>query len=205
VENCVAHNGSIIPVPGRDIFVQSWYQGGISVIDFTDSARPVEIAFFDRGPIAADELVHGGFWSSYWYNGRIYATEIARGLDVFALAPSQYLTANEIAAAALADEGETFNPQQQFPIAWPDHPVVGLAYVDQLQRSGRVAPAVLAELRAALTSANARLASNGRDPALASRLDTLARSLAASGADATAQKRVTALRETLKGIAARLR
>ena len=99
-ENCVAHNGSIVPVPGRDIMVQAWYQGGISVWDFTDSAAPVEIAYFDRGPIDAEELALGGYWSSYWYDGRIYATEIARGLDVFALQPSEFLTANEIAAAA---------------------------------------------------------------------------------------------------------
>ncbi|MGB0361367.1 MAG: LVIVD repeat-containing protein, partial [Endozoicomonas sp.] len=101
-ENCVAHNGSIIPVPGRDIFVQAWYQGGISVIDFTDSANPVEIAFFDRGPISDEHLITGGFWSAYWYNGKIYGTEIVRGLDVLALTPSDYLSANEIAAAGLA-------------------------------------------------------------------------------------------------------
>ncbi len=104
-ENCVAHNGSIIPVPGRDIFVQAWYQGGISVIDFTDSANPVEIAYFDRGPYMDDELITGGFWSVYWYQGKIYGTEIVRGLDVLALLPSEYLTENEIAAAVLADQG----------------------------------------------------------------------------------------------------
>lgn len=204
-QNCVAHNGSVIPVPGRDIFVQSWYQGGISIVDFTDSARPVEIAYFDRGPISGDELVHGGFWSSYWYNGRIYGTEIARGLDVLALTPSQYLTQNEIAAAALASQGERFNPQQQFPVTWPDHPVVALAYVDQLQRSGGVAPATLAGLRQALAEANSRVASGAKDPALAARIDGLADSLGTAGTDANAQKRVAALRVTLKGIAAKLR
>ena len=96
VENCVAHNGSIVPVPGRDIFVQSWYQGGISVIDFTDSANPIEIAYFDRGPIDAERLVVGGFWSSYWYKGKIYGTEIIRGIDVLTLLPSEYLSENEI-------------------------------------------------------------------------------------------------------------
>ena len=101
-ENCVAHNGSIIPVPGRDIFVQAWYQGGISVIDFTDSANPVEIAYFDRGPVDKDQLVTGGHWSAYWYNGHIYATEIVRGIDVLALEPSAFLTAEEIAAAKAA-------------------------------------------------------------------------------------------------------
>ncbi|WBY16776.1 DUF305 domain-containing protein [Erythrobacteraceae bacterium WH01K] len=120
-ENCVAHNGSIIPVPGRDIFVQAWYQGGISVIDFTDSANPVEIAYFDRGPVDEDQLVTGGYWSAYWYNGRIYGTEITRGLDVFALEPSEFLTAEEIAAAEAAQyEGGVFNPQTQTQVTWPD-------------------------------------------------------------------------------------
>ncbi|MGB3797070.1 MAG: DUF305 domain-containing protein [Alteraurantiacibacter sp.] len=118
-ENCVAHNGSIIPVPGRDIFVQAWYQGGISLIDFTDPANPFEIGYFDRGPIDDDQLVTGGYWSAYWYNGRIYATEIARGIDVFALEPSEHLTAEEIAAAQAASyQGNMFNPQTQYPVEW---------------------------------------------------------------------------------------
>ena len=118
-ENCVAHNGSIIPVPGRDLFVQSWYQGGISVMDFTDAENPIEIAFFDRGPISDKQLVVGGFWSSYWYNGRIYGTEITRGIDVFALEPSEFLTAEEIAAAEAASyEGGRFNPQTQTEVTW---------------------------------------------------------------------------------------
>ena len=118
-ENCVAHNGSIIPVPGRDLFVQSWYQGGISVMDFTDSANPKEIAFFDRGSISDKQLVVGGFWSSYWYNGRIYGTEITRGIDVFALEPSEHLTAAEIAAAEAASYANTrFNPQTQTQVTW---------------------------------------------------------------------------------------
>ncbi|HEY7896018.1 MAG TPA: hypothetical protein VIC24_14045, partial [Gemmatimonadaceae bacterium] len=91
-ENCVAHNGNLVPVPGRDIMVQGWYQGGISVFDFTDSAKPVEIAFFDRGPIDATQLMTGGFWSAYWYNGQIYGSEIARGIDLFRLTPSEYLS-----------------------------------------------------------------------------------------------------------------
>ena len=117
-ENCVAHNGSIIPVPGRDIFVQAWYQGGISIMDFTDAKNPKEIAYFDRGPIDKDQLVIGGYWSAYWYKGRIYATEIVRGVDVFALNPSEFLTADEIAAAETADQGGVFNPQTQFPVTW---------------------------------------------------------------------------------------
>ncbi len=132
-ENCVAHNGSIIPVPGRDIFVQSWYQGGISVMDFTDSSNPIEIAFFDRGPISDEQLVVGGYWSSYWYNGRIYGTEITRGIDVFALEPSQYLTAEEIAAAEAASfEGTRFNPQTQTQVTW-DEDVIEAA---EASRSG---------------------------------------------------------------------
>ena len=138
-ENCVAHNGSIIPVPGRDIFIQAWYQGGISVIDFTDSTNPIEIAYFDRGPIHEKELLTGGFWSVYYYQGAIYGTEIARGLDVLKLLPSEFLSANEIAAAALAypamGPSKLFNPQQQIPMAWPDMPIVASAYVDQFERA----------------------------------------------------------------------
>ena len=138
-ENCVAHNGSIIPVPGRDIFIQAWYQGGISVIDFTDSANAIEIAYFDRGPIDEKELLTGGFWSVYYYQGAIYGTEIARGLDVLKLLPSEFLSTNEIAAAALAypamGPSKLFNPQQQIPMAWPDMPIVASAYVDQFERA----------------------------------------------------------------------
>jgi len=125
-ENCVAHNGSIIPVPGRDIFVQAWYQGGVSVIDFTDPANAFEIAYFDRGPINKDQLITGGYWSAYWYNGRIYATEISRGIDVFALEPSEFLSAAEIAAAEAANQGGTFNPQSQYPVTWPQEALTSL-------------------------------------------------------------------------------
>jgi hypothetical protein len=111
-ENCVAHNGSLVPVPGRDIMVQAWYQGGVSVFDFTDSAKPFEIAFFDRGPLDAQRLITGGHWSAYWYNGRIYASEIARGLDVFRLTPSAHLSQKEIEAAEAVRVDE-FNAQHQ--------------------------------------------------------------------------------------------
>ena len=134
-ENCVAHNGTLVPVPGRDIMVQSWYQGGISVFDFTDPANPVEIAFFDRGPYSATESILGGFWSSYWYNGRIYGTEIGRGLDVFRLLPSEHLSQNEIDAANLVRVRE-LNPQNQQRIVWPAHFSVAKAYADQLARGG---------------------------------------------------------------------
>ena len=133
-ENCVAHNGSIIPVPGRDIFVQAWYQGGISVIDFTDADNPVEIAYFDRGPVDEEQLITGGHWSAYWYNGRIYATEIARGLDVFALEPSEFLTAEEIAAAEAAQyPDDVFNPQTQTQVTWPDDVITAV----EASRKGR--------------------------------------------------------------------
>ena len=123
-ENCVAHNGSIIPIPNRDIFVQAWYQGGISIIDFTDSSNPIEIAYFDRGPILKDLLITGGYWSTYFYEGFIYGTEITRGLDVFRLVPSEFITEDEIKAAANAYPAlgsRVFNPQQQIPMAWPEN------------------------------------------------------------------------------------
>ena len=121
-ENCVAHNGSIIPIPNRDIFVQAWYQGGLSIMDFTDSSNPIEIAYFDRGPILKDLLISGGYWSTYYYEGYIYGTEIKRGLDVFKLLPSEYLSKEEISAAANAYPAQgprVFNPQQQVPLVWP--------------------------------------------------------------------------------------
>ena len=121
-ENCVAHNGSIIPIPNRDIFVQAWYQGGLSIMDFTDSSNPVEIAYFDRGPILKDLLISGGYWSTYYYEGYIYGTEIKRGLDVFKLLPSEYLSKEEIIAAENAYPAQgprVFNPQQQIPLVWP--------------------------------------------------------------------------------------
>lgn len=118
-ENCVAHNGSIIPVPGRDLFAQAWYQGGLSVMDFTDSANPKEIAYFDRGPIDAKQMVVGGYWSVYWYRGHLYGTEISRGIDVFKLEPSDFLTKAEIAAAEGAKyEDDRFNPQTQTRVTW---------------------------------------------------------------------------------------
>ena len=204
-ENCVAHNGSIVPVPGRDIFVQAWYQGGISVIDFTDSANPVEIAYFDRGPINAEELVLGGYWSAYWYGGKIYGTEIVRGLDVLSLVPSVYLSENEIAAAVVADQGGVFNPQQQFPVSWPAEPVVARAYLDQLERGEALSESVVAELAAALDRSASQLEGGARDEDLAAELESLAAALEEGSGDAIAKKRQAALAGTLGGIAARLR
>ena len=204
-ENCVAHNGSIVPVPGRDIFVQAWYQGGISVIDFTDSARPVEIAYFDRGPIDAENLVVGGYWSAYWYKDRIYGSEIVRGLDVLALLPSEQLSANEIAAAAAADQGALFNPQQQFRVTWPAEPVVARAYLDQLQRSEAMTPAMAASFGATLDRAASRLQDGARDEDLAATLEAMALALEENAGDRVAARRQAGLAETLNGIAARLR
>jgi uncharacterized protein (DUF305 family) len=204
-ENCVAHNGSIIPVPGRDIFVQAWYQGGISVIDFTDSASPVEIAFFDRGPIDAEDMVLGGFWSAYWYGGRIYGTEIVRGLDVLALLPSEHLSENEIAAATLADQGEVFNPQQQFRVTWPAEPVVGRAYLDQLARDDALDTDSISELTQALDRAEEQLAAGARDRGLARTLERFAATLGDEAGSVIDVRRRSQLAETLDGIAARLR
>ena len=205
-ENCVAHNGSLVPVPGRDIMVQAWYQGGVSVFDFTDSAKPVEIAFFDRGPIDATQLITGGFWSAYWYNGHIYGSEIARGIDVFSLKPSQYLTQNEIDAASLVRSGE-FNPQEQAKISWPASGVVARAYLDQLNRSRAIQPERARALKAALDRADGVRAGNKDAAAAASQLDALAAQLeadaaASSGRDAA---RMRALAATIKGATAKLR
>ncbi len=202
-ENCVAHNGSIIPVPGRDIFVQAWYQGGISITDFTDSANVREIGYFDRGPVDGEQMVLAGYWSAYWYNGRIYGTEIVRGIDVLTLTPSAHLTSNEIQAAMLASQGQTFNPQQQYPVTWPHHPVIALAYLDQLQRTNGLPAATMTSLTRELATARTAIDANRKDAALAGRLETLARGLPAGST--TDARRLTALRDTLRGIAGRLR
>jgi hypothetical protein len=151
-KNCVAHNGSLIPIPGRDIEVQSWYQGGISVMDFTDSAHPVEIAYYDRGAIDPKQLVLGGYWSAYWYNGYIYGSEIARGLDVLKLAPTKLLTQNEIDAANTV-KFDTLNVQNQQKLEWPNKLVVAKAYVDQLERSQALPADQITNLRKAINEA----------------------------------------------------
>ena len=203
-ENCVAHNGSIVPVPGRDIFVQAWYQGGISVIDFTDPNTPTEIAYFDRGPMSDTSFQFGGFWSAYWYQGRIYGTEIARGLDVLELAPSQYLSETELAAARLADQGNTFNPQRQTPVTWPAHPTIARAYVEQLTGSGGLTADAATQLNAALDQALPLIEAGGTDATVAARLRGLAEGLTVTGDDRATTRRASALRETLSGIAVRL-
>jgi hypothetical protein len=151
-ENCVAHNGSLIPIPGRDVKVQAWYQGGISIMDFTDAEHPVEIGYFDRGPIYSNMLVLGGDWSSYWYNGYIYASEIARGLDVFELVPTKNLTQNEIDAAKLVRVSE-LNVQNQRKMEWPRKLVIAKAYIDQLERSHGLPADEIMKLRLAIRNA----------------------------------------------------
>jgi hypothetical protein len=201
-ENCVAHNGSIIPVPGRDIMVQAWYQGGVSVFDFTDSTKPVEIAYFDRGPIDAKNLITGGYWSAYWYNGNIYGAEIARGVDVFRLVPSDHLSQNEI-DAAVAVRMTTFNAQQQPRVVHQPTFIVARAYLDQLNRS----KAIQAARASAIKSAIDRADRNDPDRPSLDQLDSLAGQLeadanAASGHDADTMR---ALAATIKGRVARLR
>jgi len=159
-ENCVAHNGSLVPVPGRDIVVQAWYQGGISIMDFTDPSNPHEIAYFDRGPIDANTLVMGGEWSAYWYNGFVYASEIARGLDILELTPTKNLTQNEIDAAKSVKVAE-LNVQNQQRIVWPNKLVVAKAYVDQLERSKAIDAKQVSELRAAIQSAEGSKLASG--------------------------------------------
>lgn len=206
-ENCVAHNGSLIPVPGRDIMVQAWYQGGVSIFDFTDSAQPFEIAFFDRGPLDAKQLITGGHWSAYWYNGHIYATEIARGLDVFRLRPSEHLSQNEINAAMLAYVDD-FNPQHQRRLTWPPMIVVARAHVDQLLRSKAIEPQRAASIRAALNNADGLRTGQERNArAVLDELDRLAAQLAGEAATAAAgdAMRLRSLADSMTAVTARLR
>jgi len=205
-ENCVAHNGSLIPVPGRDIMAQGWYQGGVSVFDFTDSAHAIEIAFFDRGPIDAKTLITGGYWSAYWYNGYVYGSEIARGIDVFRLTPSEYLSQNEIDAATQV-RSEELNVQEQGRVVWPATPVVARAYLDQLTRGKAIEPERARAVRTALDRADDARSSRGKSQAAIDQLDGLASQLdrdagTAAGRDAA---RMRSLAATLKGIAAKLR
>ena len=195
-ENCVAHNGSLIPVPGRDIEVQAWYQGGISVMDFTDPANPFEIAYFDRGPIDPKMLVLGGEWSAYWYNGYIYGSEIARGLDVFQLTPSKFLTQNEIDAAKTVQVAE-LNVQNQQKIEWPAKLVVAKAYLDQLSRSQALPATRIAELQKAIQSADGSHLSKSSVAKLKRMAPSLEKSAATAKTPADAM-RMHALADVLK-------
>lgn len=195
-ENCVAHNGSLIPVPGRDIKVQAWYQGGISIMDFTDPANPVEIGYFDRGPIDAKMLMLGGSWSAYWYNGRIYSSEIARGLDIFELTPTQNLTQNEIDAANTVRMAE-LNVQSQERTEWPRKLVVAKAYVDQLERSKGLPSDRIAALRQAIQEAESSQLNRKEIGKLKSLAPALEKS-AGQTKNGTDSARLQALAEILK-------
>ena len=181
-ENCVAHNGTLIPIPGRDVMVQSWYQGGISVFDWTDAENPKEIAYFDRGPMDATKLVSGGHWSAYWYNGYIYGSEMARGLDIFELTPSAFLSQNEIDAAKSV-RFEYFNAQEQPKLVWPASFALTRAYLDQLERSNGLAADRLTAVRNDLAAAERMSGQQRKDAlsALVTRLGADARG--AAGAD----------------------
>jgi hypothetical protein len=171
-ENCVAHNGSLIPIPGRDVMVQGWYQGGIDVIDFTDPHHPYEVAYFDRGPVDASKMVTAGFWAGYWYNGHIIASEIARGLDVFELAPNKYLSQNEIDAAKLVHLDQ-FNPQSQPKYTWPAAFPVVRSYLDQLVRGNGLAASRTSAIASQLNAAEAQSGTARRNAlnAIATQLD----------------------------------
>ena len=192
-ENCVAHNGSLIPVPGRDIMVQAWYQGGISVIDFTDTTQPKEIAYFDRGPMSATELTLGGYWSAYWYNGRIVGSEIGRGLDVFDLKPSEFLSQHEIDAAKLV-RMDRFNPQLQTRITWPARFVVARAYLDQLRRGNGLASDRTTAIGKELDRAE-KLAGTSRRTALTKLATSIDRDASAAADSARVRSLAASVRE----------
>jgi hypothetical protein len=194
-ENCVAHNGSLIPVPGRDIMVQAWYQGGVSVFDWTDPANPKEIAFFDRGPMDSTKLVSGGHWSSYWYNGYIYSSEMSRGLDVLELRPSGFLSQNEIDAAKLVRQ-EYFNAQEQRKIVWPPSFVVVRAYLDQLVRGNGLPDERTSAIASELDAAE-RMSGGERSAALT----RLATELESDAQGATDAKRVRMMAEAVRQLA----
>ncbi|MFL5601696.1 MAG: LVIVD repeat-containing protein [Gemmatimonadaceae bacterium] len=161
-ENCVAHNGSLVPIPGRDVMVQAWYQGGVSVFDWTDPRNPREIAYFDRGPVDSTRMASGGSWSAYWYNGSIVSSEISRGLDIFELTPSQYLSQNEIDAAKSV-RYDYLNTQGQPQIVFPPTFALARAYVDQLERSTGLTGARISAIRQALSSAESASGAQRRD------------------------------------------
>ncbi|HKA57180.1 MAG TPA: hypothetical protein VKD28_01070 [Gemmatimonadales bacterium] len=194
-ENCVAHNGNLIPVPGRDIMAQGWYQGGISVLDFTDPAHPTEIAYFDRGPMDSTKLQMAGSWSAYWYNGYIYSSEIGRGLDVLELQPNPLLTQNELDAAKLV-KVDYQNVQNQQRATWPASFVVARAYLDQLERSKGLAADRVTAVRAALGTAESAPVAKRRTT-----LNALATQLDRDAASATDGAKVRALAAVVKGLA----
>jgi hypothetical protein len=206
-ENCVAHNGSLIPVPGRDIMVQGWYQGGVSVFDFTDAKNPVEIAYFDRGPLDPKNLIIGGYWSAYWYNGNIYGSEISRGVDIFKLVPTQYLSQNEI-DAAIQVRTEEFNAQNQKKLTYPATTMVAKAYLDQLGRTNAISAERAKAVRDTLSKVDDLRTGKERNAAAAlDALTAVATQLEADAKSKTSRDatRLTALADTLKGRAQALR
>ncbi len=195
-ENCVAHNGSLIPVPGRDIMAQGWYQGGVSVFDWTDAAHPKEIAFFDRGPMDSTKLVGAGSWAAYWYNGYLFSSEIGRGLDIFELQPGAWLSQNEIDAAKLVHV-DYLNVQDQQKIVWPTSFVVARAYVDQLARASGLTAARIAAVRSELAR-DEKLSGQARRRALTA----LATQLATDARRSTDAAKVRMLEDEVKRLAA---
>ncbi|MAO65520.1 MAG: hypothetical protein CL666_11025 [Balneola sp.] len=195
-ENCVAHNGSLIPVPDRDIMVQSWYQGGISVFDWTDISNPIEIAYHDRGPVDADRMQMGGSWSVYWYNGLIINSEIARGLDIFELTPNPLLTRNEIEAANTVTF-EYLNPQGQPKFTWPTTFVLAKAYVDQLDRNDTLGDENLTDIRTRIAAAEKTNGSERSDL-----LTNLADRLEGEASATNDSEKVEKLAQTLRDLAA---
>ncbi|HEY0304784.1 MAG TPA: hypothetical protein VGC44_07415 [Longimicrobiales bacterium] len=195
VENCVSHNGGLVPVPGRDIMVQGWYQGGVNVFDFTDPNKPVEIAFFDRGPVSDSALVMGGSWGAYYWNGYIYSSELSRGLDVLELTPSDFLTQNELAAAKLA-RMEEYNPQAQPRVTWPAAFPVVRSYLDQLARNNGLAAARRTAIATALNNAE-----KARGAARRTQLNTLAAALDRDARNATDAVRVRAMAAAVRDLA----
>lgn len=184
-ENCVAHNGSLIPVPGRDIMVQAWYQGGMSIFDFTDSANPVEIAYFDRGPISDTTLILGGFWSTYWYNGNVLGSEINRGFDSFALTASGMLSQNEIDAASEYQLSE-FNAQLQSRIELAPSLAVTRAYIDQAERSGALSGNALSQVRSHVDQAELLIETSAASRSIVAQLDNAVRKAGAGAPDVVA-------------------
>jgi hypothetical protein len=194
-ENCVAHNGSLLPIPGRDVMVQSWYQGGISVFDWTDAAHPREIAFHDRGPVDSTHIAGGGSWSAYWYNGAIYSSEISRGLDVFELAPSAFISQNELDAAKTVHY-DYLNTQGQPKMVWPASFALARAYADQLERSHGLTAARLTTVRGALTRAEA-----ARGAARRTALNTLATQVTGYAAGSSDAAKVRMLAGAVRDLA----
>jgi len=194
-ENCVAHNGSLIPVPGRDLMVQGWYQGGVSVLDWTDPAKPVEIAYFDRGPMDSTKMLFAGSWSAYWHNGLIYSSDLARGLDILELLPSQHVSENELAAAKLV-KFEVLNVQSQPRLEWPASFVVARAYLDQLARSNGLATARIDAVRRALAAAEGQSGTARRTA-----LTRLATELDTEASRSSDQAKVRALASVTRGLA----